>query len=128
MAAQQKAVAQRAGLRIIGNPRRQGVNILVIIEDGDRNGIEMAMLPAKGFLHFIPLQRQRVAFFDARQHGGVDGMHMQHHVGFREQAIHQGVQTGLGRRLPSGRCLVGGDLNLQKILGCQAAFVAARLA
>ena len=86
------------------------------------------MLPAKGFLHFIPLQRQRVAFFDARQHGGVDGMHMQHHVGFREQAIHQGVQTGLGRRLPSGRRLVGGDLNLQKILGCQAAFVAARLA
>ncbi len=47
------------------------------------------MLPAKGFLHFIPLQRQRVAFFDARQHSGVDGMHMQHHVGFREQAIHR---------------------------------------
>lgn len=127
MAAQQKAVAQRAGLRIIGNPRRQGVNIPVIIEDGDRNGIEMAMLPAKGFLHFIPCSAS-VSLFDARQHGGVDGMHMQHHVGFRELAIHQGVQTGLGRRLPSGRRTVGGDLNLQKILGCQAAFVAARLA
>jgi len=55
-------------------------------------------------------------------------MHMQHHVGLREQAVDQGVQAGLRRRFPSGRGLIGGDLHLQKILGRQAAFIAARLA
>lgn len=65
VAAQQRAVAQRTRSRMINNPRRQSINILVIIKDGDRSDIEMAVLPAKDFLRSIPLQRQRVAFFDA---------------------------------------------------------------
>ena len=34
VAAQQEAVAQRVGLRIIFNARRQGVDILVVIKNG----------------------------------------------------------------------------------------------
>ena len=128
MAAQQEAIAQRVGLRIIFNARRQGVDILVVIENRHRYGIEMAVLAGQGFLHLIALQRQGGAFFNPRQYGGVDGMDVQHDVHFREQTIHQGMQTGFSRRFTPGRRFIAGDLDLQEIFRRQAAFIASRLA
>ena len=128
MAAQQEAVAQRVGLRIIFNARRQGIDILVVIKNGDRHGFEMAVLAGQGFLHLIALQRQGGAFFNPRQHGRVDGMHVQHDIRFREEAIHQGMQAGFSRGFTSGRRFIAGDLHLQEILRRQAAFITPRLA
>ena len=67
-------------------------------------------------------------FDQTRQHRGVNRVNVQHGVGFREQAINQRVQTGLRRRFTTGRRAVGGDLHLQKVIGCEATFVLAGFA
>lgn len=49
MAAQKKTIIKRAFLRVMGDARGEGVDVLVVIKHRDGHRIPMRGLPGKGF-------------------------------------------------------------------------------
>ncbi|MNZ61898.1 hypothetical protein D3C78_800010 [compost metagenome] len=128
MTAQKKTIIKGAFLRVMGNSRRESINILVIIENRDCHRVQVRALSGEGFLHLKPAEMQLCLFHQAREYGGVDGMNVQHRVGLGKQAVNQRMQPGFCRGFTARRRAVAGDVHLQEIVNGQAAFVFARFA
>ncbi|OMP13072.1 hypothetical protein COLO4_02329 [Corchorus olitorius] len=116
------------GLRIVGDASRQRVDILVVVENGYRHGVQMCGLAAQGFLHLKTVQQQGRGFLHPRQHRRVHSVYVQHRVDIRVEAVNQGVQASFCRGFTAGRSVVIGNRHLQKIRRGQAAFVFAGFA
>lgn len=112
MTAQKKTIIKRTLLGVMGDARGEGVDVLVVIKHRDGNRIQMGNLSGKGFLHLETADIQLGFFDQTRQHRGINGVNVQDSVSLREQAIDEGVQTGLCRGFSARRRAVGGDLNL----------------
>ncbi len=87
MAAQKKTIIKRAFLRVMGDARGEGVDVLVVIKHRDGHRIPMRGLPGKGFLHLETGDLQLGLVHQPRQHRGIDGVNVQDSVSFGEQAI-----------------------------------------
>ena len=123
MTAQKKTIIKRAFLCVMGDLGGEGVDILVVIKDRDSHRVQMRGLPGEGFLH-LKAADVELGFFDQTgQHRGVNRVNVKDGVGFRKQTIDKGVQPGLRRRFTTGRGAIGGNLDLQEVIGGEAAFV-----
>ncbi|MOA43454.1 hypothetical protein D3C78_1656130 [compost metagenome] len=76
MTAQKKTIIKGAFLRVVGDSRREGINILIIIENRDGYRVQMRALSGEGFLHFKPADTQLCLFHQPREHSGVDGVNV----------------------------------------------------
>lgn len=62
MTAQKKTIIKGAFLRVVGDSRREGINILIIIENRDGYRVQMRALSGEDFCISNPLIRSSVSF------------------------------------------------------------------
>ena len=63
MTAQKKTIIKRAFLRVMGDARGEGIDVLVVIKYRDGNRIQMRGLSGEGFLHLKAANIQFSLFY-----------------------------------------------------------------